>query len=662
MKQLRILVLLLLAGAFLLPEAKAQTATYTWSGNVSAVNTANNPTTGTGQLDVHGNVWSVTSGDLLGTNEGSLSFYRDFLNFSAVSSSATQTYVVTGVAGTGTGMGVAGFYNPSTNDSYAIYAVPGSNYATIFKITGNPASSYTPLTNTTASNGVMNGSDQYQLVVTLSYASSTTTITMALYDLTNPAAAQPTDPIVTNALGAVGGTLTYVDSSSPLTSGNFALVTQYAATAEYSKVRIWNSIASGPQASMLDFYTVSTPTATISASGVSINPGTSVAGTSPYSYQWYRSQTSGFTPGGGNILSGKTSSTITDTAAVPSVANFYKCVVTDSATPTAATATSVQVPATPASSVFDVGFIGDSRTAGYLASTYTGWIGQISVSAGGSGYAASSVLPLTITGSGGGSGAVGFAVTNSSGVVTNAYCTQHGSGYNNGYPTFAITTPGSGSGATFANASGGAWNGAGGMPMVAEKLLQCATGNNVAYCLNEGISGSTSGQWLTSTTYYADSVLAFGSPSTTPLVVYNLGVNDAKETSPVSAATFSSNVSNTVNALVAAGYKVLLIPPFYTVPSYPQDVSGTFDEASDGYLLQYAAAEQTLAAANPTHIYYDPSGDAAYWYFANHTSELADGLHPNDTGYISWARLVYSDICSVLKLTTSAVGRGRTLK
>lgn len=52
-------------------------------------------------------------------------------------------------------------------------------------------------------------------------------------------------------------------------------------------------------------------------------------GVGPYTYQWYRSTTSGFSPGGGNILSGKTSLSLTDTGLIPGTAYYYKVVATD---------------------------------------------------------------------------------------------------------------------------------------------------------------------------------------------------------------------------------------------------------------------------------------------------------------------------------------------
>ena len=53
------------------------------------------------------------------------------------------------------------------------------------------------------------------------------------------------------------------------------------------------------------------------------------AGVGPYTYQWYRSTTSGFSPGGGNILSGKTALDLTDDTVIPGTQYYYKVVATD---------------------------------------------------------------------------------------------------------------------------------------------------------------------------------------------------------------------------------------------------------------------------------------------------------------------------------------------
>lgn len=83
-------------------------------------------------------------------------------------------------------------------------------------------------------------------------------------------------------------------------------------------------------------------TSFIAARSVGLVSAVATAGTTPYAYQWYRSTTSGFTPGGGNILSGLTSLTPTDSTVVPSTQYYYKVVVIDSAA-TPATGTSAQL-------------------------------------------------------------------------------------------------------------------------------------------------------------------------------------------------------------------------------------------------------------------------------------------------------------------------------
>lgn len=66
------------------------------------------------------------------------------------------------------------------------------------------------------------------------------------------------------------------------------------------------------------------------------------AGTAPYTYQWYKSTTSGFSPGGGNIIAGATSLALNDTGLIPGTQYYYKNVATDSSSP-AVTSNSVQL-------------------------------------------------------------------------------------------------------------------------------------------------------------------------------------------------------------------------------------------------------------------------------------------------------------------------------
>lgn len=52
-------------------------------------------------------------------------------------------------------------------------------------------------------------------------------------------------------------------------------------------------------------------------------------GTGPYTQQWYRSTTSGFTPGGGTLISGATALTLDDTGLIPGTQYYYKVRYTD---------------------------------------------------------------------------------------------------------------------------------------------------------------------------------------------------------------------------------------------------------------------------------------------------------------------------------------------
>lgn len=52
-------------------------------------------------------------------------------------------------------------------------------------------------------------------------------------------------------------------------------------------------------------------------------------GTGPYTQQWYKSQTTGFSPGAGNIISGATALTLNDSNVQPNSTYYYVVVYTD---------------------------------------------------------------------------------------------------------------------------------------------------------------------------------------------------------------------------------------------------------------------------------------------------------------------------------------------
>lgn len=80
----------------------------------------------------------------------------------------------------------------------------------------------------------------------------------------------------------------------------------------------------------------------------SLSSAVATSGTAPYTYQWYKSTTTGFTPGVGNIIDGATSLTLSDTGLTPGQTYYYKVVATDdSATPVSATSAQLAVVTAP---------------------------------------------------------------------------------------------------------------------------------------------------------------------------------------------------------------------------------------------------------------------------------------------------------------------------
>lgn len=67
----------------------------------------------------------------------------------------------------------------------------------------------------------------------------------------------------------------------------------------------------------------------IAKTTASLSSAAATGGTGPYTYQWYRSTVSGFTPGAGNLLSGATSLSLSDSGLTPGVVYFYEVIATD---------------------------------------------------------------------------------------------------------------------------------------------------------------------------------------------------------------------------------------------------------------------------------------------------------------------------------------------
>lgn len=60
-----------------------------------------------------------------------------------------------------------------------------------------------------------------------------------------------------------------------------------------------------------------------------LSSAVATGGTGPYTYQWYRSTVSGFTPGAGNLISGATSLSLADSGLLPATTYYYEVIATD---------------------------------------------------------------------------------------------------------------------------------------------------------------------------------------------------------------------------------------------------------------------------------------------------------------------------------------------
>jgi hypothetical protein len=85
----------------------------------------------------------------------------------------------------------------------------------------------------------------------------------------------------------------------------------------------------------------------VTSTTANLSATAATAGTAPYTYQWYRSTTSGFSPGSGNILTGQTALTLADTGLIPNTTYYYVLAATDQV-PTTVDYTQVTVLTQPA--------------------------------------------------------------------------------------------------------------------------------------------------------------------------------------------------------------------------------------------------------------------------------------------------------------------------
>ncbi len=68
----------------------------------------------------------------------------------------------------------------------------------------------------------------------------------------------------------------------------------------------------------------------VASTTASLLSAAATGGTGPYTYQWYRSTTTGFSPDAGSLISGATALALDDSGLIPNTAYFYKVIAIDS--------------------------------------------------------------------------------------------------------------------------------------------------------------------------------------------------------------------------------------------------------------------------------------------------------------------------------------------
>lgn len=167
--------------------------------------------------------------------------------------------------------------------------------------------------------------------------------------------------------------------------------------------------------------------------------------------------------------------------------------------------------------------------------------------------------------------------------------------------------------------------GANGNPVAAAAAYLLGNGYTNVNATNEGVSGSTSGDWISGSTNLNAALTAFAA-SSVHVVHVMLGTNDAKTAVDTSPSQYLTNLTSLTGALVSAGYKVILSKPIWTVPN----ADGGMWIADPGTLYgQFFTNALTLV--DGVNIFQGDSSAFTYSETNAGTFLASDGVHPADT-------------------------------
>ena len=298
--------------------------------------------------------------------------------------------------------------NSADTVTYSLYNGSGAIINTWTEPVGTPTPDVTLGAGTYAYSATFNGDVNYsvswtQTAATVVVTGITTTTTITALENVSPIVGTVPQGNSIQALAAIGGvvdgvpispsaTVTYqlygayglMDTWTEPVGSDTPLISLPAGTYSYS------ATFNGDSNYNLSWTATGTPvnigapvpgnfnagvTSFVSATADSITMTAAVAngGTGPYTYQWYRSTTSGFVPGSSNSITGATGTTYIDSNVVAGTIYYYKVIAYDSASHISTSnqavgQTALSLNTTPGTVVtaspMVIGLIGDSITAG----------------------------------------------------------------------------------------------------------------------------------------------------------------------------------------------------------------------------------------------------------------------------------------------------------
>lgn len=101
----------------------------------------------------------------------------------------------------------------------------------------------------------------------------------------------------------------------------------------------------------------------VTSSTANLLSAAATGGAAPYTYQWYKSTAAGFTPGGGNLITGATALALADSGLTAGTVYYYKVIATDSG---AVTGTSTQLAVTSSALSQNISSFSQSPILGQL--------------------------------------------------------------------------------------------------------------------------------------------------------------------------------------------------------------------------------------------------------------------------------------------------------